>query len=149
MTYEINFDMDGTLVNFYGVQGWLEDLENSNPRPYKVARPLMNLATLAKEIHRLQGLGYRVNIISWYSKNSTQEFDNAVKLAKLAWLNKHMHSVNFDAVTFLPYGTPKSDFGNNILFDDEARNRNDWMENACDAMAYDANNILEVLKGLH
>ena len=31
------FDMDGTIANFYGVNGWLEDIRSGNPRPYIVA----------------------------------------------------------------------------------------------------------------
>ena len=27
--------MDGTIADFYGVQGWLEDIRNNNPRPYR------------------------------------------------------------------------------------------------------------------
>ena len=34
------FDMDGTIANLYGVNGWLEDLRNYNPRPYIVAEPM-------------------------------------------------------------------------------------------------------------
>ena len=31
----IVFDMDGTITDFYGVEGWLDDLHASNPRPIK------------------------------------------------------------------------------------------------------------------
>ena len=30
MTKAIYFDMDGTIANFYGVDGWLNDLINEN-----------------------------------------------------------------------------------------------------------------------
>ena len=33
------FDLDGTLVDLYGVEGWLEDLTNHNERPYREAKP--------------------------------------------------------------------------------------------------------------
>ena len=39
MRKQINFDMDGTLVDFYGVEGWLDDLMNRNTRPYREAKP--------------------------------------------------------------------------------------------------------------
>lgn len=34
------FDMDGTIANFYGVDGWLDCLTAHDPRPYAVAEPL-------------------------------------------------------------------------------------------------------------
>ena len=39
-TKVINFDMDGCIVDLYGVDNWLNDLINSNPRPYAIANPL-------------------------------------------------------------------------------------------------------------
>lgn len=143
MLNEINFDMDGTLANFYGVEGWLNDLINSNSRPYAIAKPLFNFSVLARQIHRLQNLGYKVNIISWLSKSGTEEFNAEVTAIKMAWLAKHLPSVQFDRITIVEYGTPKSTCGNGILFDDEERNRTEWK-----GIAYDVENILEVLKGL-
>ena len=82
-TLEINFDMDGTLANFYGVEGWLEYLINSDATPYAVAKPLFNFSALARQIHRLQNKGYTVNIISWYPKvvqrNITQRLQKLKK----------------------------------------------------------------------
>lgn len=144
MTMAINFDMDGTLANFYGVDGWLNDLENSRVRPYEVAEPLFNFSPLAKQIHRLQKLGYEVNIISWLSKGGNEDFNKRVTETKLKWLAKHLPSVNFDNISIVKYGTPKSTCGDGILFDDEERNRTEWK-----GIAYDVNNIIEVLRELH
>jgi hypothetical protein len=139
----ICFDMDGTLANFYGVEGWLDDLVNSNPRPYAIAKPLFNFSALARQIHRLQAKGYTVNIISWLAKNSTTEFDELVTETKIAWLKKHLPSVTFDNITIVKYGTPKSTCGTGYLFDDEEGNRNEWK-----GIAYDVNNILDILRSL-
>lgn len=143
MMKSINFDMDGTLANFYGVDGWLDDLINSNSRPYAVAKPLFNLSALARQIHRLQDKGYTVNIISWLSKCGTDEFNAEVTAVKKEWLANHLPSVTFDNIVIVKYGTPKSTCGNGILFDDEEGNRTEWGEGA-----YDVANILEVLRGL-
>lgn len=140
---EINFDMDGTLANFYGVDGWLDDLINSNARPYAIAEPLFNFSALARQIHRLQKLGYQVNIISWLSKGGTDYFNEEVTAVKKAWLAKHLPSVVFDNITIVKYGTPKSTCGNGILFDDEIGNRTEW-----NGTAYDVENILEILRNL-
>lgn len=142
----INFDMDGTLANLYAVDGWLEMLEAHNPMPYMSAKPLVNLSALARQIHRLQSLGYTVNIISWLSKSGNASYNASVTAVKYAWLAKHLPSVCFDSVRIVPYGTPKSSLGLvGILFDDEQRNRDDW-DSVGENVAYDAENILEILK---
>lgn len=140
---QINFDLDGTLANLYGVENWLEMLSNSNPMPYKVAKPLLNMQTLARRLNRLAKMGYEINVISWLSKNSTAEYDEMVKSAKLEWLNKHLHSVRFSAIHIVKYGTPKETIGKGILFDDEEQNRKNWK-----GQAFDEKHILEILKGL-
>lgn len=145
----INFDMDGTLANLYGVENWLSDLTNLNPRPYIKAKPLLNMQVLARVLNKLKKSGYIINIISWLSKNSTTEYDIAVTKAKKEWLKKHLKSVEFDNIYILPYGTPKQSISNGILFDDEKPNRKNWEDRqTSNNIAYDANNILNVLKGL-
>ena len=139
----INFDMDGTLANLYGVENWLSDLTNSNPRPYVVAKPLLNMSALARILNKLKKSGYKINIISWLSKNSTAEYDKAVTLAKRQWLSKHLKSVSFDNIYIVPYGTPKQTISSGILFDDEKPNRDNWI-----GQAFDVDSILDILKGL-
>ena len=143
MTKAINFDMDGTLCDFYGVEGWLDCLMARDPKPYAEAKPLLNLSALARKLNRLQRDGYEINIISWLAKNSTAEFDAEVTATKKAWLAKHLPSVQWDNVTIVPYGVNKATLGNGILFDDEEPNRNMWGDGA-----YDATNILGVLKAI-
>lgn len=139
----INFDMDGTIANLYGVDNWLEDLTNYNPRPYAVAKPLINMSALARILNRLKKSGYIINIISWLSKTSIPEYDEKVTLAKKQWLAKHLKSVTFDNIFIVPYGTPKQILADGILFDDESRNRENWS-----GQAFDVDNILDILKGL-
>lgn len=146
MTKAIYFDMDGTIANFYGVEGWLACLETSDPTPYKVARPLVNMNRLARLLNRLQAEGWHIGIVSWLSKCGTDEFNAAVTATKKAWLDRHLHSVHWDEVVIVPYGVPKHEmvrFATGILFDDECRNRENWT-----GTAYDVDNIIEILKGL-
>lgn len=143
MTKILNFDMDGTIANLYGVEGWLNDLINFNPRPYVQAKPLINMQALARVLNRLHKNGYTINIISWLSKNSTSEYDKAVTKAKKKWLEKHLKSVQFDNVYIVAYGTPKHTLANGILFDDEIGNRTSWP-----GTSYDVDNIIEILKSL-
>ena len=140
------FDMDGTLADFYGVTDWLNCLKEENPKPYAVAKPLFNFSALARQIHRLQKIGIEIGIISWLSKDGTENFNKEVTEVKIEWLHKHLPSVWFDEIHIVKYGTPKQNFlneKNDILFDDEIANRENWT-----GTAYDVQNILEILKGL-
>ena len=69
----IYLDCDGTWIDLYGVDGWLEYLNNFDPTPYIMAKPLVNLTWLARTIHELQNQGYKIGIISWLAKFSTVE----------------------------------------------------------------------------
>lgn len=138
------FDMDGTIANLYGVENWLSMLIASDPTPYKLAAPLVNMNTLARKLNKLQRAGYKIGVISWLSKTSTPEYDKAVTAAKLWWLNKHLTSVSWDEIKIVAYGTSKiTECGGGILFDDEDKNRNEWGEGA-----YEPNEIFTILKGL-
>lgn len=142
----IYFDMDGTIANFYNVEGWLNYLINKDATPYKVAKPMINMNSLAKILNNLQKKGYEIGIVSWLSKNSTAEFDVEVTKAKIKWLSTHLKSVKFNEIHIVAYGTPKQNIVNNplgILFDDEEPNRKNWK-----GTAYNVENILEVLKDL-
>jgi FMN phosphatase YigB (HAD superfamily) len=140
----IYFDMDGTLNRFYEVEGWLDMLIASDPTPYKLAAPLVNMNTLARKLNKLQRKGYKIGIISWLSKSSTPEYDEAVTAAKLWWLHKHLNSVNWDAINIVSYGRDKWEIcGEGILFDDEALNRDNW-----GGEAYHPDMIMEILSSL-
>jgi hypothetical protein len=140
------FDMDGTIANLYAVTDWLPKLRASDPSPYAEAKVLLNMAQLAKLLHKVQAIGYTIGIISWMSKGGTESYDEAVKTAKLNWLEQHLKSVQFDFVNIVKYGTPKTDFiktESDILFDDESRHREAWT-----GEAYIPSQILPVLKEL-
>lgn len=145
MTTTVYFDMDGTIADLYSVENWLPLLRAYDPKPYVEAKPLVNLNSLARILNRLQRQGIRIGIISWLSKSSTPEYDAKVTTAKKRWLAKHLSSVNFDEIHIVPYGTPKQNFAtvNDVLFDDEAKNRENWI-----GKAFDVDSIIEILKGM-
>ena len=147
MTKAIYFDMDGTIADLYGVEGWLNDLESENERPYATAKPLIRMSALARVLNRLQREGYTIGIISWLSKGGSDDYNEKVAYAKQKWLKQHLASVNFDEINIVKYGTPKSTAVNTqggILFDDEERNRTEW-----NGTAFDVDNIIEILKALN
>lgn len=141
---KIWFDMDGTIANLYGVTGWLEMLIAEDTTPYTIAKPLLNLSILARYLNKVQKMGYEIGIISWGSKNSTEDYLKKVACAKYHWLLKHLPSVNWDYVKITNYGINKWETcREGILFDDEEQNRTNWKDEA-----YTPNEILNVLKAL-
>ena len=142
----INFDMDGTIADLYGVENWLPMLENHIETPYAIATPLVRLCTLARMLNRLQREGYRLAVLSWLAKGSNEDYDERVTNAKLEWLAKHLPSVHWDKIIIVEHGTPKETFCEtpfDILFDDEEKNRENW-----NGIAFDVNDIFGVLKTL-
>lgn len=127
------FDMDGTLNKFYDVPNWLPMLQASDPTPYIIAKPNVNMSLLARYLHQLQNMGYEIGVISWLSKTGTANYNEKVIASKYAWLRKHLPSVKWDAIHIIPYGVPKQEYRlspNDILFDDENKNRDNWGANA-------------------
>lgn len=123
------FDMDGTIANFYGVEGWLKDLRAYSVRPYVEAKPIYDVDTLNTILEILKALGWRIVVTSWLSKESTADFDAEIRRAKREWLTRY----NFpaDEIHLVKYGTRKANCtrklgGYQILIDDNEEVRNSW-----------------------
>ena len=104
------------------------------------------MSQLARLMNSVQKLGYKLGIISWTAKNSTESYADAVAEAKLNWLKLHLASVKFDEICIVGYGIPKSifmDTEDDILFDDEEQNRDAWL-----GEAYEPDMMIKVLKAL-
>ena len=86
----INFDMDGTIADLYGVENWLDYLIAEDTTPYAEAEPLLRLCSLARVLNRLQRNGYELAVISWLSKSGSEAYNEAVTAVKLNWLKKHL-----------------------------------------------------------
>jgi hypothetical protein len=142
MTKAIWFDMDGTIADLYAVEGWLAYLQAEDTTPYEQAKVMHNMAQLAKLLHSVQRKGYTIGIISWTSKRGTPEYNERVAEVKRAWLDKHLHSVVWDAINVVEYGTNKySVCKGGILFDDEQGNRDAWQDEA-----HEPKDIIKILK---
>ena len=121
--------MDGTIADFYGVQGWLEDIRNNNPRPYIVAEPLYNMDILISILNLLKLQGWEIVITSWLAKESTKEFDELTRVAKREWLKQF--NFPFDEIHLVKYGTTKANCtrkkgGYQVLVDDNEQVRKGW-----------------------
>lgn len=129
MNKTLVFDMDGTLANFYGVNGWLNDLENENTRPYDIAEPLYNMDILNAILDVLRLQGWRIVVTTWLAKGSTKAYDDAVRMSKIQWLKKY--NFVYDEIHLVKYGTTKANCtrkngGYQILVDDNAKIREGW-----------------------
>lgn len=148
----ICFDMDGTIADLYGVDNWLRDLKNEDARPYKIAKPMCDMAALRETLLKLKEQGWEIRVISWLAKDSTERYKDAVRQAKIDWLA--YHDFPMDACHLVAYGTTKADCvrrylednSNFILIDDNEKIRNGW--HLGDAIDPTAHNIITTLTGL-
>lgn len=144
----IVFDMDGTIADFYGVNGWLDYLKNEDTTPYEIARPLYNTVKLNALLMALKNKGWKIAITTWLAKDGTKEYNDRTRKAKLNWLAEHCFP--YDEIHLVKYGTTKANCtrkigGFQILVDDNAKVRKGWNLGA----TIDANeNIIEHLEKL-
>lgn len=127
----ICFDMDGTIADLYGVNGWLDSLHNEDPTPYLIARPMWDMNALRRVLLRLAEQGWEIRVISWLAKDSTDSYKKLVREAKLAWLR--LFNFPTDKVHLVAYGTTKADCVRRyfdgepmVLVDDNDKVRNGW-----------------------
>ena len=93
---------------------------------------MWDMVELANILAELQANGIEIRIITWLSKDSTEDYKNAVRMAKREWLaNFGFPYDNFHGVQ---YGATKADsvrryLAENegaILIDDDAKVRKGW-----------------------
>lgn len=143
------FDMDGTIADLYGVNGWLYDLRHEIPTPYEIAEPLWDMNKLRAVLLELSACGWEVRIISWLSKDSSEEYKNKVRTAKKKWLDRY--NFPYEKLHFVAYGTTKADSVRRyaetaILFDDNEKVRKGW--HLGETINPTTTNILEFLASL-
>jgi len=148
MTKMLVFDMDGTIANLYGVDGWLEDLRAENTRPYTEAEPLYNMEELAETLNKLKTLGWLICVTTWLAKDATKEYNKAVTEAKKTWLAKY--NFPYDEIHCVKYGTTKANCtrkkgGFQILIDDNKKVRDGWTLGTTVNAKYDITKFLKAL----
>lgn len=123
------FDMDGTIADFYNVEGWLDDLKAEKTRPYDEAKPLYDMTELAELLNMLRAHGWCICVTTWLAKGATKEYNKAITKAKKEWLAKY--NFPYDEIHCVKYGTTKAnctrkkaDF--QILIDDNKKVRDGW-----------------------
>ena len=129
MNKTLVFDMDGTIADFYGVEGWLEDLKAENTRPYVEAKPIYNTLILNTILGFFKAQGWKIVVTTWLAKGASAEYDALVREAKLAWLAKY--DFPYDEIHLVKYGTTKANCtrkagGFQVLVDDNEKVREGW-----------------------
>ncbi len=143
----VYFDMDGTIADFYGVEGWLEAILDGDTMPYDTAPTLGNIKRLAA---LCAAYNATIGVISWLARDSTPDYDKAVRRAKKKWL-----ADNFPWATevhIIKHGTPKQFAAkaktDAILVDDETANCEKWENSARGYRAIHARDIDQIAQEL-
>lgn len=152
----IFLDMDGSIADLYGVEGWLEALQNEDASPYAVAQPLCDMAALRNVLQKLKAQNYIISIISWSSRTGSSAFHRAIRKAKLDWLRKYGLLELCSHIHIQKYGASKSAIArrhtilstSTILVDDEAQNRTEWQAYGGIAINPAEENIVERLQNI-
>lgn len=129
MNKTLVFDMDGTIANFYGVDGWLDYLMKEDTTPYEVAEPLYNMDVLRNILMNLKNKGWKIVVTTWLAKGGTKEYNDRTRIAKLNWLAKY--NFPYDEIHLVKYGTTKANCtrkhgGYQVLVDDNEMVRKGW-----------------------
>lgn len=148
MTKMLVFDMDGTIADLYGVDGWLADLRAEKTRPYEIAEPLYDMNELCETLNKLRTLGWVICVTTWLAKNATKEYNKAVTKAKKEWLAKY--GFPYDEIHCVKYGTTKANCTRNkadfqILFDDNKKVRDGWTLGTTVNAEFDITKFLKAL----
>ena len=149
---KIVFDMDGTIADLYTVENWEPRLRAEDASPYAEAVPMWNMEILNQLLEMLMAQGHEIIIVTWLSKDSTEEYKDAVREAKREWLAEQcfpynrFHGVQYGATkadSIRKYMNPDEEA---ILIDDNAKVRNGWhLGRAIDPTDIDIIQFLESL----
>lgn len=148
----ICFDMDGTIADLYAVDNWEPMLRAEDPTPYEMAEPMWEMVELAEVLTQLQMVGIEIRVITWLSKNSTEQYKDEVREAKRNWLEQfnfpcdHFHGVQYGATKADSVRRALTADETAILIDDNAKVRNGWhLGETIDPTACD---LIETLRNL-
>lgn len=137
----IYFDMDGTIADLYGFNGWLDCLQNEQTDPYTEAGLLVDGEQLRNFLAAGKAAGVLFGVISWGAKNASKDYQKAIRRAKIEWLKKNDLLRYFGELHVVKYGTPKNRAAKNragVLIDDELQRWNT-------EKLVDANNFRDIL----
>lgn len=124
----IFFDMDGTMVDLYGVKKWLSMLRQERTTPFSIAKPLYDVDVLHDVLQNLHNLSHIKLFICTKTPPGSPRYTVAVQNAKLQWLDKYNLLHYFNKVIFCPYRGekfvhchPYTKNSYNVIVDDDVR----------------------------
>lgn len=119
----IYFDMDGTIADLYGSEGWLEKIQASAP-VFRSLMPLVDMLALQKVMGLLRQDDVNFGIISWLPMDASEEYAWKCAVEKSEWLLENFGTDAFNECYLVPYDTPKHEVlnrkltKNDVLIDD-------------------------------
>jgi hypothetical protein len=146
------FDMDGTIADLYNVDNWLTMLRAEDPTPYRVASPMWNMIELIEVCERLKESGIEVRVITWLSKDSSEDYKRATRKAKAEWLDTvgltvdHFHAVRYGATKADSIRRYLGEDETAILIDDNEKVRKGW--NVGETIDPTTTDIIKALRNL-
>lgn len=111
----VYLDMDGTIADLYGQQGWLTALENEEQGLFAKCEAFLTQNELLEYFPVDK---YELRICSMTPKNSTQKYCEQVIKEKNEWLDKYFPIITHRV--YMKYGNNKNlkNSKNHILVDD-------------------------------
>lgn len=82
-------DMDGTIDDLYGVNGWLEYINAEDVTPYLEAEPIVDYKFIDILLDK-----FDVYVVTMTPPNSRPEFDIQVGIAKHRWIKEHFQRLD-------------------------------------------------------
>ena len=146
------FDMDGTIAAHYAVPNWLQMLRAEDPTPHTIAKPMWEMDILADVLNELRANGIEIRVVTWLSKDSTEEYKDLVRQAKLEWLEEmgfpfdNFHGVQYGATKANSVRRYLAEDETAILFDDNEKVRKGWTLG--ETVDPTTTNIIEFLENL-
>lgn len=102
---KIFFDMDGTVADLYGRDGWLESIQNEEAGLFLNLEPLHDTEAFDEMAMNLISNGWSIGIITWLPMNASFQYMETVAKEKWLWAQRFMPYISeFHAI---PYGMPK------------------------------------------
>ena len=131
----IYFDMDGTIADLYGYEGWLEMLHNEDTEPYEKCGCLVDFIELRNVLNDFIAAGITIGVISWSAMGGSKDYNRRTRTAKKNWCDEFFADI-FTEFHVVKYGTPKhwvAKEKDSILVDDNDDVRDAWKGETIDA----------------